>query len=54
MKDAVWILMNIAVIAIITGLSYLLEWLGPEFATGMLVGGISLALYIRYKLGYWP
>lgn len=54
MQTALLIFMNIAVMAILAGLAYMLEWSGPAFTSGILVGGIATALYLRLKLGYWP
>ena len=53
MQTAVLVFMNLAVMAILGGVAYLLEWSGPSFSAGFLVGGIGMALYIRLKLGYW-
>lgn len=46
--------MNVAVIAILGALAYFLNWSGPGFAAGILVGGISMAWVVRLKIGYWP
>lgn len=54
MHHAILIAMNVAVVVVLAGMVYFLNWSGPGFAAGILVGGISLGLYLRGKLGYWP
>jgi hypothetical protein len=43
---AVW-LMNVAVVAIITGIAYLAKWIGPEFCFGW-IGGFAFC-YIAFQ-----
>jgi hypothetical protein len=54
MVQALLVAMNVAVIAIIVALAHFMNWLGPEFAAGCIVGGIFIAVIVRLKLGYWP
>jgi hypothetical protein len=54
MQTAIIIFMNLAVMLILAGVAYWLEWSGPAFTAGVLVGGIATALYLRVKMGYWP
>lgn len=46
--------MNAAVMAIILGVAWTMDYLGAEFAYGALTGGLAVAWYLRIKLGYWP
>ena len=54
MVQALLVAMNVTVIAILVALAHFMNWLGPEFAAGCLVGGIFIAVIVRLKIGYWP
>ena len=54
MITALFIVANIAVVAILGGLAYVLNWSGPGFAAGCLAGFSVAAFYLRIRLGYWP
>lgn len=52
--NALLIAMNLAVVAILAGVAYFLNWSGPGFAAGAVAGGIVMAVAVRLKIGYWP
>lgn len=54
MQTILIVFMNLAVMAILAGVAYLLEWSGTAFTAGVLVGGMATTLYLRLKMGYWP
>lgn len=54
MTKALLFLMNAAVLAVVIGVAFIMDWTGPAFTYGVIAGGLSLALYLRLKLGYWP
>lgn len=58
MDDSLWIkfllvVANIAVVAILAGLAWFVNWNGPSFAAGGLAGVFTFFIYVRLKLGRW-
>ena len=54
LTNALLLIANIIVVAVLAGLVYFLNWSGPGFAAGCIAGAVSTAFYIRYRLSYWP
>ncbi len=58
MDDSLWIkfllvVANIAVVAILAGLAWFVNWNGPSFAAGGLAGISTFFIYARLKMGRW-
>ena len=45
---------NVLLLAIMGAVVYALNWSGPGFALGCIVGAVFFFTYFRIKHGYWP
>jgi hypothetical protein len=54
MINAILILANVAVIAILIGAVSFFQWAGPDVAVAFVAGGFWALIGVRIHLGYWP
>lgn len=45
---------TLAIVCVVAGLAYFVNWAGPSYAAGVISGGAFFLCWYRLRYGHWP